>query len=143
MTRGAGQPSRLDGRRGTGVAAVAAIVCAAALTLAARAPQSTAAAPETPVHVVLGCISRETPATNDGGTVTTDPVFTIADRRSDPPSIYRVVGDRERLDLHVGHTVELRGTFAPAPADSDGNRKPGWPTLTVESLVWISTRCLD
>jgi hypothetical protein len=86
--------------------------------------------------VVIGCVARETSARGGGAA---GPVYVIRDQRADPPLVYQLRGDDGLLDFHVGHTVELKGTIQPVPAGSDPPRR----TFTVESLIYIATRCAD
>ena len=127
-------------------AASAAIVCATTIGLSATqtAPQTPGQASTARKHVVIGCISREgqssTPSA--GSAVPARPTFTITDTRGDSPATYRLDGDAEQLGLHPGHMVEIAGPITIAPsAGARGNASLAAPTLTVQSLTYISTTC--
>ena len=81
--------------------------------------------------IVIGCVSREQQST--------PPVFVITDSRPKPPARYRLEGDADLLRLHTGHTVEIGGPITPA-ADPRGGASV--PTLTVQSLTYISRACV-
>ena len=83
--------------------------------------------------IVIGCVSREEQRT--------PPVFVITDSRPKPPARYRLEGDVDLLRLHVGHTVEIGGPIAPA-ADARDAASARVPTLTVQSLTYISRTCV-
>jgi hypothetical protein len=126
-------------------AASAAIVCAATIGLSATqtAPQNPGQASATRKYVVIGCLSREGPSTPSAGSAApARPTFIITDTRGDSPATYRLDGDAEQVGLHVGHTVEIAGPIATGPgARGGGNASPAVPTLTVQSLTYISTTC--
>jgi hypothetical protein len=82
--------------------------------------------------IVIGCVSREEQST--------PPVFVITDSRPKPPARYRLEGDVDLLQLHVGHTVEIGGPIAPAADARDASARV--PTLTVQSLTYISRTCV-
>jgi hypothetical protein len=75
---------------------------------------------------VIGCISRQAGAA--GGR----PRYAITDTRGDSPTVYTLEGDRDQLDFHVGHTVEVSGAVSGADKS---------PTLKVAALVYVSTSC--
>jgi hypothetical protein len=83
--------------------------------------------------IVIGCVSREEQSTT--------PVFVITDSRAKPPARYRLEGDVDLLRLHVGHTVEIAGPITPA-ADAREGASARLPTLTVQSLTYISRACV-
>jgi len=83
--------------------------------------------------IVIGCVSRAEQST--------PPVFVITDSRPKPPARYRLEGDTDLLRLHVGHTVEIGGPITPA-ADARGGATGSAPTLTVQSLTYISRTCV-
>lgn len=89
---------------------VLAILCAAGAVVAAQAPRRA---------VVIGCLQR-----NAGNLV-------INDVRG---GSFRVEGgDQKDLDFHVGHKVELSGTFQKGAGSAE--------TFRVESLVYIAATC--
>jgi hypothetical protein len=88
---------------------------------------------------VIGCVERSTTPAGGGGGASA-PSFTITDVRGEKPA-YRLDGDVKQLDIHVGHTVELRGSLSAASATS-GSSTSRLPVLKVESLVWIAPRCM-
>jgi len=126
-------------------AASAAIVCATTIGLSATqtAPQTPGQASTARKHVVIGCISRAGQSTPSAGSAApARPTFTITDTRGDSPATYRLDGDAEQLGLHPGHMVEIAGPITIAPsAGAGGNASPAVPTLTVQSLTYISTTC--
>ncbi len=126
-------------------AASAAMVCATTIGLSATqtAPQNPGQASTARKYVVIGCISREERSTPSAGSAApARPAFTVTDTRGDSPATYRLGGDAEQLGLHVGHTVEIAGPITAAPpARGGGNASPAVPTLTVQSLTYISTTC--
>ena len=126
-------------------AASAAIVCATTIGLSATqtAPQNPGQASTARKYVVIGCISREERSTpSRGNAAPAGPTFTVTDTRGDSPATYRLGGDAEQLGLHVGHTVEISGPITTPPgARGGGNAGPAVPTLTVQSLTYISTTC--
>ena len=83
--------------------------------------------------IVIGCVSREGQST--------PPIFVITDSRPKRPARYRLEGDADLLQLHVGHTVEIGGPITPAAAARDG-ASARVPTLTVQSLTYISRACV-
>jgi hypothetical protein len=83
--------------------------------------------------IVIGCVAREGQGTS--------PTFEIIDSRSKPPAHYRLDGDADLLRMHVGHTVEIGGPITPAP-DARGGANASVPTLTVQSLTYISRACV-
>jgi hypothetical protein len=106
--------------------AIAATVAAATAALSAQAKP---AAPGTERrYVVIGCLSRQAP----GGSA---PSFIITDTRGAKPMLYRLDGDQQDLNYHVGHYIEVAGALSPASGSSAN------PTLKVASLVYISKTC--
>jgi hypothetical protein len=83
--------------------------------------------------IVIGCVSRAEQST--------PPVLVITDSRPKPPARYRLEGDADLLRLHVGHTVEIGGPIT-AAADARGAATASPPTLTVQSLTYISRTCV-
>jgi len=92
------------------------------------AQPSTAAAATKDTFTVIGCIARE------GASGAAAQRYTITEKRGDKPNTYRVQGDAKELEVHVGHTLELKGTLA-------GTGRGGPLTLTVAGMTWISTTC--
>ena len=84
--------------------------------------------------IVIGCVSREGQST--------PPIFVITDSRPKRPARYRLEGDADLLRLHVGHTVEIGGPITPASQDARDNATASAPTLTVQSLTYISRTCV-
>lgn len=84
--------------------------------------------------IVIGCVSREGQGT--------PPSFVITDSRSKPPVRYRLDGDADLLRLHVAHTVEIGGPITPA-SGGRGGANAAMPTFKVESLIYISTTCVN
>jgi hypothetical protein len=125
---------------------VGSIACVASIGVwaqtGAQAPQKPAAAASSaPRYVAIGCIAREAPAAERGRGSATAPRFVLTDRRSDPPTVYQLDGDRSQLDLHIGHTVEIAGPLTVAKAATGRGGAIEILTLKVQSLTWISTTC--
>src|SRR5467141_1932925 len=114
-------------------AASIAIVCAATIGLSAiqAAPQNAGQASPVQKYVVIGCIGREGQSTPSAGrAASARPTFTITDTRGDSPATYRLDGDAEQVELHVGHMVEIAGPIATGPgARGGGNASSAVPTL--------------
>lgn len=108
---------------------------AVALALSTLASAQSGSAPTTASgarrYVAIGCVSRE-------GTAAA-PRYLLTDSRGDRPTVYRLTGDATLLAQHVGHTVEVGGGLATPAAAARGSAST--PTLTVESLVWLSATC--
>lgn len=64
----------------------------------------------------------------------------LTDRRSDPPEVYRLDGDQNQFDLHVGHLVEVTGPLSAAPAAARG-ATPLAGILKATSLTWLLNTC--
>jgi hypothetical protein len=92
---------------------------------------------------VIGCIRATAPpsAAPGRGRGQAAPRFTLVDRRNDPPVTYQLEGDAEQLDLHTGHTMEVKGPLT-TPA-ARGTARGQAPTLVmkVESMTWIASSC--
>ena len=84
--------------------------------------------------IVIGCVSREGQST--------PPIFVITDSRPKRPARYRLEGDADLLRLHVGHTVEIGGPITPASEEARDSATASAPTLTVQSLTYISRACV-
>ncbi len=107
--------------------------------LLAQTPRSQTAAGGTPVaaaaqmrYVAIGCVSRA----GNG--------FVITDTRGEPPTAYRVEGDREQLEFHVGHTLEITGTIERVPQTAPGKpaaaNAPAY-TMKAEKVTYVSATC--
>jgi hypothetical protein len=83
--------------------------------------------------IVIGCVSREKQNTT--------PIYVITESRLKPPARYQLEGDADLLQLHVGHTVEIGGPITPA-SDARGSANASVPTVTVQSLTYISRTCV-
>jgi hypothetical protein len=116
-----------------------ALVTTAAGSLCAQAPAQKPA-PASTRYVAIGCISREAPAAAGASRGSAAASYFLTDSRGEKPTIYRLEGDSNQLDLHVGHTVEVSGPLSPAPAGGRGANASAL-VLKVSSLVWISTKC--
>jgi hypothetical protein len=102
--------------------------------VAGQAPQSPPAGSTAAARfVVIGCVSRSG----------TSGPFVLTDTRGDQPVAYRLEGEASKLDLHVGHTVEVAGTLSAAAAAGRGT-KADTPAavLKIQSLTWIAKSCL-
>lgn len=86
--------------------------------------------------VALGCISRQPAAPPAAGGNTPAPSFVITDTRGDKPTVYRLEGDPQTLNLHVAHKVEVSG---PLSAGTGGNANA--VVMKVEKLTYISKEC--
>ena len=47
-------------------------------------------------------------------------VFVLTDPRGDKPTVYKLDGDKNELNFHVGHTIEARGPLTPPAAGATG-----------------------
>lgn len=110
-------------------AVVATTLCAGAALAHAQA----AKAGDTSMsrYVVLGCLRQTVGAASAGASAR--PRYTLSDTRTDPPTTYTLDGDRETLQLHIGHVVEVAGPLTRGPA--------GGLTLKVDSLVYVASAC--
>lgn len=79
--------------------------------------------------IVIGCVSR------DGNAQASR--YLLTDTRRQPPLQYRLEGDSDLLRFHVGHLVEIAGSFAAATGSGSVNAG----TLKVEALTYLSTTC--
>jgi hypothetical protein len=95
-----------------------------ALSLVALAQAgATRPAPASGRYVAIGCVTKQ-----GAGAAAR---YVVTDPRGEKPTTYRLQGDRELLERHVGHRVEVAGPIA-----------SGAPlTLIVRSLVWIASSC--
>ena len=85
----------------------------------------------TVANVVIGCVSRGTTNPKD---------LLITDTRGEKPTVFRLEGDPKDLDWHVGHTIEVWGTFTALPAA--GTQQAGTAgVLRVASVNYISPTC--
>jgi hypothetical protein len=84
---------------------------------------ATRPAPANGRYVAIGCLTKQ----GTGSTAR----YVVTDPRGDKPTVYRLQGDTELLQRHVGHTVEVAGALTTGTVG----------TLTVRSLVWISSSC--
>jgi hypothetical protein len=121
------------------------IVCEAAMAGAALQTSSASQNPNTRSSgaqrfSVIGCVERSTSTPAGGGGGASAPSFTITDVRGEKPA-FRLDGDVKQLDIHVGHTAELRGSLSAASA-TGASSTSRLPVLKVESLVWIASRCM-
>ena len=94
----------------------------------------TAAAPATSQRsVAIGCISRVPRAPAGSGANARR--YLLTDPRGDRPTVYRLEGgDSERLEFHVGHTVEIAGPLTMIAGT-------GALTLKVGALTYLSNTC--
>lgn len=120
-----------------------AVACTTALSLSAQAPPSSsqAAPANAPRFVAIGCITRD--ARGGGQSARTGAAagsFLLRDMRGETPTIYRLEGDEDTLNLHVGHTVEVSGPIS-AQSASRGRGRGTALVLKVTSLTWISKTC--
>lgn len=72
----------------------------------------------------IGCLTREGAAAARR--------YVVTDQRN--KAVYRVEGERELLERHVGHTVEVSGTLTPIAGSTRF-------TMKLVSLVWIASKC--
>ncbi len=107
----------------------------------AQAPRSQTATGRTPAaaaaqqrYVAIGCLSRA----GNG--------FVLTDARGEAPTVYRVEGDREQLEFHVGHTLEIAGPIERIPQAAPGKpaaaNAPGY-TMKAEKVTYVSPRCAE
>jgi hypothetical protein len=115
-------------------ALIAAIGIASQVVPGQTPPQRAAAGSSAATRfVVIGCVSRN----GSSGP------FVLTDTRGDQPVAYRLDGDASKLDLHVGHTLEVAGTLSPAAATGRGGSAPApAAVLKVQSLTWIAKSCM-
>ncbi|MBS1817019.1 MAG: hypothetical protein JSU08_03735 [Acidobacteria bacterium] len=107
-------------------ATFASVTIAAALPSAQSAAISGSTAPGGR-FVAIGCVMKQ----GAGATAR----YAVTDTRGDTRTTYRLEGDREQLDRHVGHTVELAGSLT-APGTPKGQY-----TLKVSGIVWLASNC--
>jgi hypothetical protein len=83
-------------------------------------------------YIVTGCVSRAGNA------------FVITDPRGDAPTVYRIEGDRAKLELHVGQTLQITGPLERIP-EASGAKAPNAPTYTikVEKITYVSKTCAE
>jgi hypothetical protein len=113
------------------ICALTALVWTAAAGAQRKPQPSQAGAPGARRFVVIGCVSRA---------ASTAP-FVLTDTRGDQPTAYRLEGDASKLDLHVGHTLEVSGILSPSPPAGGGGNATTL-VLKVESLTWIAKTCV-
>ena len=117
------------------------MACAASVEIWAQAPTPPRPQPASAnarQYVVIGCVSRETPGTSNGGAAA--PRFLITDTRGEKPVVYRLDGDVSELTFQVGHTVEIAGPLSAGPAGATGPNANAL-TLKVSTLTYLSTTC--
>jgi hypothetical protein len=124
--------------------AFGALACTATIVLNAQRgggpPRPSATAGEK--FVVIGCITREpAPAGAARGRGQAAPRFTLVDARGETPARYELQGDAEQLDLHTGHTMEVKGPLSTSTAR--GTARGAAPTLVmkVETMTWLASSC--
>ena len=100
-----------------------AILSLAIASLAFAQTGATRPAPANGRYVAIGCLTKQ----GTGSAAR----YVVTDPRGDKPTVYRLQGETELLQRHVGHTVEVTGALATSTTR----------TLTVRSLVWISSSC--
>jgi hypothetical protein len=88
-------------------------------------------------YVAIGCLAEQTPKPGGPGGAAR-PRLVVTDTRSDSPTVYVLEGDREMLQRHVGHYIEVAGPVVGRPAGGGSDRSY---TLKVESLVYVATTC--
>ena len=100
-----------------------ATVCLGMTLLHAQAPSSILPIPAGR-YGAIGCLTREGAAAARR--------YVVTDKRN--RAVYRLDGDRDLLERHVGHTVEVSGSLTPIAGT---NRY----TMKMVSLVWIASSC--
>lgn len=107
-------------------------VCVVAITVSGSRLLAQAGTPGRSSQItVIGCITASASTAN--------PDLTIKDIRGGPAPTFRLTGDAELLKLHVGHTVEIVGS--PAGVSPGAAPNANIPTLKVEKLQWLASRC--
>ena len=123
--------------------AFGALACTATLVLNAQRggpPRPSASAGER--FVLIGCITREPAAAGAArGRGQAASRYILVDTRDETPARYEIQGDAEQLDLHTGHTMEVKGPLTPTAAR--GTARGSAPTfvMKVESMTWLASSC--
>jgi hypothetical protein len=134
---------RITMRKNAWSCAIGVIACTATVGLVAQAATSQRSASENTRHfVVIGCVSRETQgATTANPGAAIGARFIITDTRGGRASVYRLDGEQNQLELHVGHTLEIAGPISSDRPSAGRGPNAGAPVLKVESLTYISKSC--
>lgn len=108
---------------------ISAIVASAVLAAGFAQAQSRANSSSTSPSghfVAIGCVTKQ-------GTGTAAR-YLITDPRGEKATVYRLQGEVEQLERHVGHTMEAAGSLGAPAAGAQY-------TLKVSSLVWLASTC--
>ena len=148
-------------RNGIWTAILAAITIAATINLAAQETSSAQTRTSSPNAIsVTGCVQKADPSSAstttgaESSAADTSPKFVLANvmRSGEPAGTsgaagaaransgpkYPLAGDASKLTPHVGHQVEITGSFE---SSSSAPGTSGAPRLKIDSLRMISEAC--